>query len=265
MEEVNKIAPELLYEILFPVLAETCEKVNRQFSQALGIDMSSSGWSFIIDNRQLSDFQKPFVLEADWASFAEFFSGKKDLYLFLEKPVVGIVNKKAKYWVFFDPKIAQAYFQRQTERPKEFGPQAIKKFPVPNLLKSLVDQVQAITGEKAEKAMHQIKKIETFYTIADQFLPEQAAQGFSNTVKKTIIGITLKEVRQLGQDVSDPGVTPTLLEKRLQAVFRVCLRLYAKKGDDRERDSLMTLLSPKIVVRKKALELVEKRLQVDLV
>lgn len=263
MEEV-RVSPEQYYEIFNPMLVETCEGLAKQFSKALGVDISSSGWNLIIDNRQATDFHKPFALDSDWPGFADFLAGKRDFYLFLEKPVMGIVNKKAKFWVFLDPKTAAAYFSRQQERPKDFSAQAIKKFPQPNILKGLVKQVADIVGNKEERVMNRIKEIEVFYAVADDFLPEDQAQAFSANVKRLIIRLALEEVKLLSRDITDPGVSPSMLERRLQAIFRVCLRLYARRrGDDREKESLKTLLSPKIAVRKRALELVQGRLEAD--
>ncbi|MDT8446809.1 MAG: hypothetical protein RRB13_07925 [bacterium] len=261
MEEI-RVAPEQLYDIFSPILIETCEGLAKQFSKALNIDITSSGWNLIIDNRQATDFLKPFALANDWPGFADFLAGKRDLYLFLEKPVMGIVNKKAKFWVFLDPKVAASYFQRQTERPKDFAAQAIKKFPQPNVLKGLVKQVGEIVGDTGERVMNRIKQIEVFYSVADDFMAEEAAQAFAATVKRLIVKLALDEVKLLGKDISDPGVSPSMLERRLQAIFRVCLRLYSR-GDEKEREGLKTLLSPKIAVRKKALELVQARLERD--
>jgi len=262
MDDV-RVPPETLYETLHPILQNGCEGLASQFSQALGIDIKSSPWNFIIDNRQIADLAKPFTLDANWPCFAQFFRGERDLLLFLEKPVMGIVNKPAKFWVFFDPKIAQAYFQRQTERPKDFSGQSIKKFPALELGKGLAKQLQGVLTESGIKVNQQIKKVEAFYTIADQFLPAEASQSFSTIAKKLIVRLALAEVKQLQLDITDAGSSPTLLEKRLQSIFRVCIRLYARRADGKEKESLKTLLSPKIIVRRKALELVGARLAAD--
>jgi len=262
MDEV-RVPQETIYETLHPILLNGCEGLSKQLSQALGVDISSSPWNFIIDNRQIADLAKPFSLDANWPSFAKFFKGEQDMFLFLEKPVMGIVTKKAKIWVFFDPKIAVAYFQRQTERPKDFSSQGIKKFPPLDLGKGLAKQLQASLSESGVKVMQQIKKIEAFYSIADQFLPAEASQAFSQAAKKLIVRLALAEVKQLQLDIVDSGSSPTLLEKRLQSIFRVCIGLYARKPEGKEKESLKTLLSPKIIVRKKALELVEARLAAD--
>ncbi|OGG94001.1 MAG: hypothetical protein A2527_09095 [Candidatus Lambdaproteobacteria bacterium RIFOXYD2_FULL_50_16] len=263
MADPLQIAPEKLYDVLSPIVKANCQRLMVNFSKALGVDISSSGWNFIIDNRQAVDFYKPFTLSNDWESFDAFFKGEKDLFMYMEQPVMGIVSKPAKFWVFFDPKIAVAYFSRQTERPKDFGPAVIKKYPRPAMTGPIIRQVQDILADKSERLNNMIKKVEIYYAVADMYLPEAEAKDFQGSMKQSLLAIALAESQSLQRDITDSGVTPANLEKRLNGMFKLCMRFYGR-GNDREKDGLKVLLSPKIEHRKKALELVERRLASDL-
>ncbi len=254
---------DIQLDVFHPMLLELAKKVSDQFSQSIKIELSTSPWWLIADPRTKSDFLRPHTLEPSWELFQQYLIGKQELFLFLEEPILGIVHKKAQFWLFFDPRLAASYFQRQSERPKHFSKAAIKKFPPTALLHGLTLKVRSMVSDQDVKAMNSIKQLEEIIALADSFLPEEEANQFTETIRKILVLFSLSEVQALKKDITNPGVSPTLLEKRLQAIYRLCLRLYSVRQDDREREVMKKLISPKIVIRKKALEIVEKRLSKD--
>ncbi|PCI24040.1 MAG: hypothetical protein COB67_12065 [SAR324 cluster bacterium] len=250
-------------EVFHPMMVDVIKKVTLQFSQSIKVDLSSSNWWLIQDVRTKADLSRPHTLETLWQDFQQYFQQKKDLYLFFEEPILGIVAKKAQFWVFFEPRMAASYFQRQTERPKNFNRTGIKKFPPLALVPGLTQKVHALTRVKEGRAMNNLKKLEELITVADAYLPTEAAQYFTGTIRKILVLFTLTEVQLLKKDITNAGVSPLLLEKRLEAIFRVCVRLYSIKNNDQEREVLRKLVSPKIIIRRKALEVVERRLSKD--
>lgn len=250
-------------DVFHPMLLDLAKKVTTQFSQSIKVDLSTSPWWLISDSRTKLDFLRPHSLEAPWGLFQQYLINKQELFLFLEEPMLGIVHKKAQFWLFFDPRLAASYFQRQSERPKNFTKAAIKKFPPIALLHGLTLKARSMAKNQDDKAMNSIKRLEETIALADAFMPVDEAAQFTQAIRKILVLFSLSEVRTLKKDITNPGVSPTLLEKRLQAIYRLCLRLYSVRQDDREREVLKKLISPKIVIRKKALEIVEQRLSKD--
>lgn len=247
-------------EIVSPIIEAIKQTITTQFSHSIKIDLSSSDWWLITDPRTRADFSKPHTLELLWEDFQAFFRKEKDLYIFLEKPILGIVHKKGTFWAFFEPKTAMSYFQRQEDRPKDFNKASIKRFPHIPLSKGLTNSIKSVIQDPDPRAMNNIKKVETILEMSDAYLPKEEASNLTKQIRKVLITLSLAEVRLLKTDITNPGVSPTMLEKRLLSIYKLCLRLYAVKNDEREQESLKKLLSPKIIIRRKALELVEQQL-----
>ena len=258
-EETFDLSIEAQYGILNPIVVAQITRLTQAFSHKLKVDMAESRWLFINDDRTAKDLSKPFVFDLNWAGFQAYFQCKKPLYLYVEEPVIGLATKKGNFWVFFDPKIAQAYFYRQGETPKDFKKEAIKNFPYVDIKDAMAEQVMALLKRKDEKLINLIRQAEEYIAIADFFLGEDDAVSFNGMINHIIQDLGLKEVKALRQDITNPGASPTALERRLKSIFRICLRLYGK-GHDSEKEGLKTLLSTKAIVRSKALELVEKKL-----
>ena len=249
-------------DVFHPMLLDLSQKITDQFSQTIRVDLSTSPWWLILDSRTKLDFLRPNTLEAAWNSLQKYLLNQQTLFFFLEEPILGIVHKKAKFWLFFDPRLAASYFQRQTERPKKFTKDYIKKFPPLAILPALTAKTREMVKSQEGKLMS-VQQLEELISIADAFLPEKEATQFTEAIRKILVMLSLSEVRSLLNDITNPGVSPTLLEKRLKTVYRFCLKLYAVKQDEHEREMLKKLLSPKITTRQKVLEIIEKRLSRD--
>ncbi|MDH5561121.1 MAG: hypothetical protein OEY59_09750 [Deltaproteobacteria bacterium] len=262
MEPSVPLSIEIQVEVLSPVLGKQIEKLAKIYTQTLKIDLTKYHWWFISDERTKTDFEKPYVIEKGLEGFQRFFQQKKDLYYFLDLPVAGIVNKEPKFWVFFDPKLASSYFFKQGEKPEKFESSMIKKFPPQSISKILVEAIQPIFDDRGERPVLRVKKIEEILAIADNYMPEDEAKQFTETIRKILLTLSLMEINELKTDITNAGVSPTSLEKRLNAIFRICVRLYASNAV--EKESLKKLLSPTIQIRKKALDLISMRLEKDL-
>ncbi|MGK0290408.1 MAG: hypothetical protein ACI86H_001867 [bacterium] len=251
-------------EIFYPLIIKETNHLAKIITKVTKLDMMHCPWFFIFDERTNGDFSNPHVLERGWDDFVEYFLQKKHVYVFLQEPVVGIVSKKPKFWMFFDPKIAAKYFQRQTEKPKNFSADRIQKIGFIPIAGGLQTFAKEALQDKSLRVMQQIKKIEAVLAMVDFYLPEEENQSIEKELRKIIITLSLAEVRLLESDISDAGVSPTMLEKRLEAIYRMCIRLYAVRKNNKDKDALKALLSPKITIRKKALQLIEKKLVADL-
>ncbi len=263
LEATFQISIEAQYSILSPILNQHCERLREAFSQVVKMNLEGCKWTYIQNERIAKDLSKAFVFELDWANFQHYFQGKKPLYVFLEKPIIGLANKKGVFWVFFDPRLAQNYFFRQAEKPKDFSKAEIKPFPSIDLKKAFAERLGEII-RKEDRIINKIRQVEEFFAMSDHFLDSASAAIFNQVVRQLIQGLSLEEIRLLRKDITDPGASPSLLERRLKAIFRICLRLYGKNREDHEKDSLRTLLSNRSVVRAKALELVETKIAADL-
>ncbi|MDX2470117.1 MAG: hypothetical protein QNL04_06020 [SAR324 cluster bacterium] len=262
-DDTFNITTEAQYSILSPLLNFMCSTLAKHYSHEIKIDLESSDWFFIQDNRTAKDLSKPFIFDLDWPSFQAYFQGKKKLYLYLQKPVIGLAVKKGVFWVFFDPKIAQAYFGRQQERPKDFGSPTIKPFPSVDLAKGLSKQIIELLSNKEADLVNLIRQAEEFIAVADFFLSPEEAANFNGMIRRILVDLGLKDVKMLRKDITDPGASPRLLERRLKSIFRICLRLYSKGADSKEKEGLKTLLSQKSIVRAKALEYIQSRFEAE--
>jgi hypothetical protein len=244
---------------------QTASESNRVLGEGktYKIDMSKSPWWFIVDERTSCDMLKPHVFDQAWEKFEQYFLQKKELFLFVEEPIVGLVSKEGKFWLFFEPEIASKFFHKQQERPKNFSKSSISRFPHLNILPALIQEVQLIIKESDKRVMAQIKKLEEVLDMADVYLETGEAREFLQNIKKVIQSLLLAEVRFLKQDIDKRGFSATLLEKRLQSIYRLCMRLYVPKSDEKQKSALQKLLTSQPNIRKRALILVENKLAGD--
>ncbi len=244
-------------------------QIASKFSRVMGegksykVDMTKNPWWFILDERNSSDILKPHVFEQAWEKFEQFFLQKKEIYLFVEEPIVGLVNKEGKFWLFFEPATANKFFHKQLERPKNFSSSNITKLPHLNILPALIHEIQSIVKESDKRVMAKIKKLEEVLNMADFYLITSESKQFARNIKKVAQSLSLAEVKFLKQDINKQGISPTLLEKRIQSIFRLCMRLYVRKGDKKQEYALKKLLAPQPNIRKKALDLIENKLTAD--
>lgn len=245
--------------------SEIAARISKVFSKEKEqkVDMTDCPWMFVYDERNGVDALKQHVFEKDWENFELFFRNEKDLFLFIEEPVVGLLSSGGKFWLFFDPKIANAYFNKQQERPKNFSGSAITKFPHPQILPALTHEIQTIIKESDKRVMAQIKKLEEVLNMADFYLPPEESEQFMRNIRKVIQTLALAEIRYLKNDLQKPGLSPAVLEKRINSIYRLSSRLYARKGDEKQESALKTLLSAQPNVRRQALERVEQKLAHD--
>jgi len=262
MEQSVPMTLESQVQILSPVLIKQAEKLALSITKVIKIDLSKYHWWLISDVRTKTDFEKPYVIENALEDFQEFFQQKKDLYYFLELPVASLVKKEPKFWVFFDPKLAASYFFKQGEKPDKFESSMIKKFPKQSITQILKESIAPIFQDKGERPVNRIKKLEELLSIADAYMPKNESREFTVSIKKILSTLALLEINELLNDIHDSGVTPSLLEKRLTSVYRICVRLYASKPQ--EKETLKKMLIPKNQIRQKALELISLRLEKDL-
>jgi hypothetical protein len=227
------------------------------------VDMTKSPWWFIVDERNSSNVLKSHVFEQAWEQFEQYFLQKTELFLFVEEAVVGLVSKEGKFWLFFEPETASKFFLKQQDRPKKFGSSSITKFPHLDILPALTQEIGLIIKESDKRVMAQIKKLEEVLNMADLYLPASGSRQFVQNIKKVIQSLSLAEVRFLKEDIDKKGFSASLLEKRLQSIYRLCMRLYVPKDDEKQKQALQTLLAPQPNIRKKALNLVERRLAAD--
>jgi len=228
------------------------------------VDMTKSPWWFIVDERNSSDVLKSHVFEQAWENFEQFFLQKKEIFLFVEEAIVGLVSKEGKFWLFFEPETANKFFLKQQDRPKNFSSSRITKFPHLRILPALTQEIQLIIKESDKRLMAQIKKLEEVLDMADLYLTTSESRQFEGNIKKVIQSLSLAEVRFLKQDIDKQGLSSTLLEKRIQSVYRLCIRLYVVKGDETKKHALQKLLAPQPNIRRQALNLIEKKLVVDI-
>ncbi len=231
--------------------------------KARKVDMTKTPWWFIIDERNSCDVLKPHVFEQAWEKFEQYFFQKREIFLFVEEAVAGLVSKEGKFWLFFETETASKFFNKQQDRPKNFSSSSITKFPYLSILPALTQEIQLIIKESDKRVMAQIKKLEEVLNMADSYLAINESRQFVQNIKKVIQSLSLAEVRFLKEDINKQGFSTTLLEKRIQSIYRLCMRLYVPKGDEKQKHALQKLLAPQPNIRKKALNLVERRLTVD--
>ena len=94
-------------------------------------------------------------------------------------------------------------------------------------------------------------------------LSTSVSNQFVQNIKKVVQSLSLAEVRFLIQDIDKKGLSSTLLEKRIQSIYRLCMKLYVTKGDEKQKHALQKLLAPQPKIRKQALNLIEKKLAAD--
>jgi len=256
---------EIFNRALVSHIAQIASKVGRSMSKGKShkVDMTESPWWFIVDERTSSDALKPHIFEKDWNKFEQYFLQKREIFLFVEEPVVGLVSKEGKFWLFFEPETATQFFNKQQDRPKKFSSSSISKFPHLDILPALIYEIQLIIKESDKRVMAQIKKLEEVLGMADLYLTPSGSSQFVQNIKKIIQSLSLAEVRFLQQDVNKKGFSSTLLEKRIQSIYRLCIRLYATNGGETQKQALQTLLAPQPNIRRQALNLVERRLEAD--
>jgi hypothetical protein len=227
------------------------------------VDMTKTPWWFIVDERKWCDALKPHVFEQSWEEFEQYFLQKKEIFLFVEEAIVGLVSKEGKFWLFFDPETASKFFNKQQDKPKNFNGSHITKLPPLNILPALIQEIQLIIKESDKRVMAQIKTLEEVLDMADLYLTSNESNQFLGSIKKVIQSLSLAEVKFLKQDIDKQGFSSTLLEKRIQSIYRLCMRLYVVKGDESQKNALQKLLASQPNIRKQALNLIEKRLAVD--
>ncbi len=264
-----KASLETQSEIFNRAFISQTTQIAREFRSVTGegntrkIDMTKSPWWFIADERTSSDVLVPHVFEQAWEKFEQYFLQKREMFLFVEEAIVGLVSKEGKFWLFFEPETASKFFLKQQDRPKNFSSSNITKFPHLDILPALTQEIGLIVKESDKRVMAQIKKLEEVLNMSDLYLTANVSKQFVQNIKKVIQSLSLAEVRFLKQDINKKGFSSTLLEKRLQSIFRLCMRLYAAKGGDTQKHALQKLLAPQTNIRKQVLNLVEKRLAAD--
>ncbi|MBT4090075.1 MAG: hypothetical protein HN580_05375 [Deltaproteobacteria bacterium] len=227
------------------------------------VDMTKSPWWFIVDERTSSDVLMPHVFEQAWEKFEQYFLQSREIFLFVEEAIVGLVSKEGKFWLFFEPETASKFFNKQQDRPKNFSSSSITKFPHLDILPALTQEIGLIIKESDKRVMAQIKKLEEVLNMSDLYLTASVSKQFVQNIKKVIQSLSLAEVRFLKQDIIKKGFSSTLLEKRLQSIYRLCMRLYVAKGEEKQENALQKLLAQQPNIRKQALNLVERRLAAD--
>ncbi len=245
--------------------AQIASEVGRSMSKEKNrkVDMTKCAWWFIVDERNSSDLLKPHVFEKAWEKFEQYFLQKRELFLFVEEAIIGLVSKEGKFWLFFEPETAITFFNKQQDRPKNFSSSSISKFPHLDILPALTYEIQLIIKESDKRVMAQIKKLEEVLNMADSYLTTSSSRQFGQNIRKVIQSLSLAEVRFLEQDIDKKGFSATLLEKRIQSIYRLCMRLYASNGGDAQKQALQKLFAPQTNIRKQALKLVERRLAAD--
>jgi len=245
--------------------AQIASEFSRVISEGKSskVDMTKSPWWFIVDERTSADLLKPHVFEQDWEKFEQYFLRKREIFLFVEETIVGLVSKEGNFWLFFKAETASEFFHRQQDRPKNFSKSKLTKFPYLNILPALTQEIQLIIKESDKRVMAQVKKLEEVLNMADFYLTTSESSQFVQNIKKVIQSLALAEVRFLQQDIDKKGFSSTLLEKRIQSIYRLCMRLYVVKGDETQKSALKTLLAPQPNIRKQALNLVANRLAAD--
>ena len=245
---------------------QTASDLSRSLSKEKGqhVDLTKSAWLFIANERDSLDILKPFIFERVWDDVENYFLEKRRLHLFVEEPIIGLVSKEGKFWLFFEPETAEKFFHKQQERPKGFNRSKITAFPFLDILPALTQEVHLILKESDKRVMAQIKKLEEVLGMADVYLTPDNTKRFVKTIKKVIQSLSLAEVKFLKQDIDKPGLSATLLEKRIRSVYRLCMRLYVSSGDEKQEHALQKLLAPQPNIRKQALNLVENKLQADI-
>ncbi len=250
------------------LISQTAQ-IAAEFSRAISegksskIDMTKNPWWFIANERTSSDALKSHVFEQAWDNFEQYFLQKRELFLFVEETVVGLVSKEGNFWLFFEAETASKFFHKQQDRPKNFNKSSITKFPHLNILPSLTQEIQLIIKESDKRVMAQIKKLEEVLNMADMYLTTGESGQFVQNIRKVVQSLALAEVKFLQQDINKKGISPTLLEKRIQSIYRLCMRLYVAKGGEAQKNALQKLLAPQPNIRNQALNLVENRLAAD--
>jgi len=254
------LSVETQVEILHPIFSEYCQQLVQSLSQKMKEDLSKTDWLFIYNEREMGDLHRVHMMTKAWQGFQAFFLGQSKLYCFVEKAQGGLVNVEAKLWFFFDPMVAHAWFQRQRERPKGFKKSAILPLPCLDLLRPIVQNFARITANQEMKLIDRINRNMDFLSLADFFLPQEKTQELELGFKRVIARLLFEETQQLQKDITNPGMTPSILEKRLRAVFQISWRFF-RMENMLENAYFKKLLSKSIEDRDKGLRLTQKKIQ----
>lgn len=254
---IDEIEVSKQVELFSPIFHKHLANLTIRFAKEIDRHLAMGTWHYIINEKTSAAF-KDHHMETAWRDFEGFFQHESPFLLFIEMPLKGLINKKAKFWLFKEAKIAVDFFRFQSEKPNNFHPNVIRSLPYMHLGKPLAVRLQSLLEEEG-RWIQKITKIENLLKIADFYLPPKDLSKFTQILKLLLKNSTLQEVRALKKDLNNPNVSPTMLEKRSAALYRIGFRFYIfHRGA--EKDYLKKLLFPEAKDRQQGLKLLEVRL-----
>lgn len=251
----DQIKTEIKIEVFLPIL----EDIAAAFSSNTP-GMKNASWVFVQNNRTIQDFLKPHCLESNWDLFDGYFRQEKNIYLFIEEPLQGLVHREGKFWLFFDPKVAHSYFHKHPDTHRKYHPSKIIQLPPPSLHIAFAKQIRQVLDDADEKIFNQFIRVEQYLMLGQEYLPDNAFSKIEELLTDLIRKRTRKETASLMKDILNPGVSPTMLEKRLQLLYRVMRRFYLKDPDKDQYEALKKLLQPQNDERSVGLKFVKETL-----
>ncbi|MBT3226519.1 MAG: hypothetical protein HN580_05910 [Deltaproteobacteria bacterium] len=260
MSQSDKVpAKEDLVSFFLPHLTRHVGSLVTALSQHQKKDLSDAEWQIILNEKQAGKFLNHHYLKESWEEIERFLKQEVKLFYFLDEKQQGLVAQSFTIWVFFSPAIAAEYFNSLSEKPKNFSAQSIQPLPFPNLLDVFSTGFSEIISQDNLNNWLKIEKAVEFIQISDFFLQKDDISELSKTVRRKITKYLSPEIQQLQEDIFSAISSPTILERRLQGVLKICWRYFRAKNE-LESKYYRKLLTDKPEERIKGLKLAKKKL-----
>lgn len=245
-------------DFFLPVFSAYLEKLTQALSQSHHKNYSDAEWILIFENKRMGKLLSNHMLLEAWDDFEDFLKKEVKLLAFIEEKASGLVEKTYKFWTFFSPDHAIAFFKNQVDQPKNFSSKSIIPLPFVKLVEPLIEILKRNLKDDKISIIKKIEKSRMVMEMGQEFLKEDELSRFDDNFKRLISGITRSETRTLLNEIRSTGTSPVLLEKRLQGIFDIGWRYFRAKNAI-ENEYFRKLLSEEDSEREKGLKLTLKK------